>query len=173
MADLLSWLRACHLRFLETDEKELETYRAYFGMVEDRVVMPCIIPRRESRYDYEEVRRVSEEVKSSVDTPENEFDRHCLELAFLTNPLLTKPEDDVWFAEQSETLRIQEERLAKIKQERDASRAERALDDIARCCDEERNLMEVIVGSVKALVSEGEISRTIKRSYGTWDMPLF
>ena len=72
-----------------------------------------------------------------------------------------------------ETLEIQEKRLAKIKNERDASQAERALDDIARCCDENGNLMEVIVESVKARVSEGEISRTIKNRYGTWDMPLF
>lgn len=72
-----------------------------------------------------------------------------------------------------ETLRIQEERLAKIRKERDASQVERALGEIARCCDEDRNLMEVIVESVKTFVTEGEISRTIKGCYGTWDMPLF
>jgi methylmalonyl-CoA mutase N-terminal domain/subunit len=72
-----------------------------------------------------------------------------------------------------ETLRIQEERLKRIKNERNASMAQRALEDISRCCDEDRNLMEVIVESVKAHVSEGEISRTIKSCYGTWDTPLF
>ena len=72
-----------------------------------------------------------------------------------------------------ETLRIQEQRLAEIRRQRDASKVEHALSEIARCCDEDGNLMEVIVGSVKALVSEGEISRTIKGCYGTWEVPLF
>lgn len=72
-----------------------------------------------------------------------------------------------------ETLRIQEERIKKIKKERDPIRAQRALEDISRCCDENRNLMEVIVESVKAHVTEGEISRTIKSRYGTWNTPLF
>jgi len=72
-----------------------------------------------------------------------------------------------------ETLRIQEERIKKIKKERDPFRAQHALDEISRCCDENGNLMEVIVESVKAYVTEGEISRTIKGCYGTWNMPLF
>ena len=72
-----------------------------------------------------------------------------------------------------ETLRIQEERLKRIKTERNASKAQRALEDISRCCDENRNLMEVIVESVKAHVTEGEISRAIKSCYGTWNTPLF
>jgi methylmalonyl-CoA mutase N-terminal domain/subunit len=72
-----------------------------------------------------------------------------------------------------ETLSIQEKKLAEIMKKRDASKVARAIDDIARCCDEDRNLMEVIVDAVKALVSEGEISRTIKGCYGTWDVPLF
>ena len=72
-----------------------------------------------------------------------------------------------------ETLRIQEERIKKIKKERDPFRAQRALEDISRCCDENRNLMEVIVESVKAHVTEGEISRAIKSCYGTWNTPLF
>ena len=72
-----------------------------------------------------------------------------------------------------ETLRIQEERIKRIKNERNALHAQSALDDISRCCDENRNLMEVIVESVKAHVTEGEISRTIKSCYGTWNTPLF
>ena len=72
-----------------------------------------------------------------------------------------------------ETLRIQEERLKRIKKERNASKAKLALEDISRCCDEDRNLMEVIVESVKAYVTEGEISHAIKSCYGTWNTPLF
>ena len=72
-----------------------------------------------------------------------------------------------------ETLRIQEERIKKIKKERDPLRAQHALYEISRCCDENGNLMEVIVESVKAYVTEGEISRTIKGCYRTWNTPLF
>jgi methylmalonyl-CoA mutase N-terminal domain/subunit len=72
-----------------------------------------------------------------------------------------------------ETLRIQEERINKLKEERDSLRAQRALDEVGRCCDENGNLMEVIVRAVQAFVTEGEISSTIKGCYGTWSTPLF
>jgi methylmalonyl-CoA mutase N-terminal domain/subunit len=72
-----------------------------------------------------------------------------------------------------ETLRIQEEKLEKIKKERNSDQARRALDAIAHCCREDGNLMDVIVDSVKSYVTVGEISRTLKDCYGTWNMPLF
>jgi methylmalonyl-CoA mutase N-terminal domain/subunit len=71
-----------------------------------------------------------------------------------------------------ETLRIQEEKLEKIKKERNPDQARRALDAIVDCCREDGNLMEVIVDSVKSYVTVGEISRTLKDCYGTWNMPL-
>jgi methylmalonyl-CoA mutase N-terminal domain/subunit len=72
-----------------------------------------------------------------------------------------------------ETLRIQEEKLEKIKKERNSDQARRALDAIAHCCREDGNLMDVIVDSVKSYITVGEISRTLKDCYGTWNMPLF
>ena len=72
-----------------------------------------------------------------------------------------------------ETLKIQERKLEKIKRERSASKVRQALDAIAQCCDKGGNLMEVTVDSVKACVTEGEISRIIKECYGTWNAPLF
>jgi len=72
-----------------------------------------------------------------------------------------------------ETLRIQEAKLTEIKKKRNADQVRRALDAIARCCDEDGNLMEVIVDAVKSYPTLGEISRTIKDRYGTWNAPLF
>ena len=72
-----------------------------------------------------------------------------------------------------ETLQIQEEKLNRIKKERNADDVNQALDGIAQCCDRGGNLMEVIVGAVKSYVTVGEISRTIKDRYGTWNAPLF
>ncbi|MEE8541206.1 MAG: methylmalonyl-CoA mutase family protein, partial [Desulfobacterales bacterium] len=72
-----------------------------------------------------------------------------------------------------ETLEIQKKKLERIKKERRASRVQDALDAIRRCCDENGNIMEVMVESVEALVTEGEISNVLKESYGTWNPPLF
>jgi len=72
-----------------------------------------------------------------------------------------------------ETLAIQAEKLSTIKKERSAAEVQRSLDDIARCCDDRKNLMEVMVDSVQALVTVGEIARVIRGSFGTWDPPLF
>jgi methylmalonyl-CoA mutase N-terminal domain/subunit len=72
-----------------------------------------------------------------------------------------------------ETLKIQEQKLKKVKAERDKSRVRDALDAVARCCEKNENLMEVVVESVKAYATLGEISQTLKASYGTWNPPLF
>ena len=72
-----------------------------------------------------------------------------------------------------ETFQIQEEKLNQIKKERSEDNVRQALKDIAQCCDEGGNLMEVIVDAVKTYVTLGEISRTIKDNYGTWNAPLF
>jgi methylmalonyl-CoA mutase N-terminal domain/subunit len=72
-----------------------------------------------------------------------------------------------------ETLKVQEKKLINIKKKRDKKQVQQALDAIARCCNEDGNLMEVIVEAVKSYVTEGEISRTIKDRYGTWNAPLF
>ena len=72
-----------------------------------------------------------------------------------------------------ETYQIQAEKLNKIKKERCADGVQQALDDIAHCCEKGGNLMEVIVGAVKSYVTVGEVSRTIKDNYGTWNAPLF
>ena len=72
-----------------------------------------------------------------------------------------------------ETLQIQEQKIKRIKDERNGTHVREALDAVARCCDKNGNLMEVIVQSVKARVTQGEISHVLKGSYGTWDPPIF
>lgn len=72
-----------------------------------------------------------------------------------------------------ETLKIQEEKLEKIKDERSATQVRQAQDAVARCCERGGNLMEVMVEAVEARITEGEISGVLKASYGTWEPPLF
>ena len=47
------------------------------------------------------------------------------------------------------------------------------MEAITRCCEKDENLMEVAIDSVKAYVTEGEISKTLKGFYGVWEPPLF
>jgi len=72
-----------------------------------------------------------------------------------------------------ETLLVQGEKLKRIRKERDPVEAKRALESIAKCCEDDKNVMEVAVDAVKAYVTEGEISRTLKACYGVWQPPLF
>jgi methylmalonyl-CoA mutase N-terminal domain/subunit len=72
-----------------------------------------------------------------------------------------------------ETLKVQKEKLRRIRKERDSRKVQKSLDAIARCCERDENLMELIVGEVKNMITEGEISRTLKRVYGVWEPPLF
>ena len=72
-----------------------------------------------------------------------------------------------------ETLKVQEKRLKRIKKERSDSEVQRALDAISRCCDEDGNLMEIMVESVQSLITEGEITKVLKGKYGVWNPPLF
>ena len=72
-----------------------------------------------------------------------------------------------------ETLSHQEKKINKIKKERSAAGVQKAMDDISRCCDEDNNLMEVIVEAVQANITEGEITKKLREKYGIWDPPLF
>ena len=72
-----------------------------------------------------------------------------------------------------ETIQLQEKKIERIKRERNGADVRKALDAVSRCCEEDGNLMEVIVDSVKSMVTQGEISQAIKKSFGTWTPPLF
>lgn len=72
-----------------------------------------------------------------------------------------------------ETLEVQRVKLEKIRRERSPQRVQKGLDAISRCCEEDGNLMEVVVEAVKAYVTEGEVTKVLKGSYGTWNPPLF
>ena len=62
--------------------------------------------------------------------------------------------------------------MERIKKERSSTNFQRALDAILRCCEKDGNLMEVVVEAVKAYVTEGEVTKVLKRYYGTWNPPL-
>jgi methylmalonyl-CoA mutase N-terminal domain/subunit len=72
-----------------------------------------------------------------------------------------------------ETLSIQKAKLARVRAQRDSARVQKALDELARGCEEGKNLMEILVDGVKVFITQGEISKTLKKIYGVWDPPLF
>ncbi|MBW1712271.1 MAG: methylmalonyl-CoA mutase [Deltaproteobacteria bacterium] len=72
-----------------------------------------------------------------------------------------------------ETRLVQKEKLERLRAGRDPRAVDKALEDIRRCLDSGGNLMEVIVESVRAKITEGEISGLLKEKWGTWDQPLF
>jgi methylmalonyl-CoA mutase N-terminal domain/subunit len=72
-----------------------------------------------------------------------------------------------------ETLEVQRAKLERIKKERSSTQVQKASDAILRCCEKDGNLMEVVVEAVKAYVTEGEVTKILKRFYGTWNPPLF
>lgn len=72
-----------------------------------------------------------------------------------------------------ETLDIQAQKLTRIKKERNNDEVQKALADIARGCEKNKNLMEIIVDSVQSFITEGEITDVLKSNYGIWDPPLF
>jgi len=72
-----------------------------------------------------------------------------------------------------ETFAIQDAKLKRIKETRNSRVAEKALAEVGKSFETNGNMMDVIVQSVGALVSEGEIAETLKKCAGTWDPPLF
>ncbi len=72
-----------------------------------------------------------------------------------------------------ETLDIQAQKLARIKKERNKDEVQKAIADIARGCEKNENLMEIIIDAVQSFITEGEITDVLKSNYGVWDPPLF
>lgn len=72
-----------------------------------------------------------------------------------------------------ETLSVQRKKIENIKEKRSRIKVEKALESIARCCDEDKNLMEVVVEAVACDITEGEVTDVLKKHYGVWNPPLF
>jgi methylmalonyl-CoA mutase N-terminal domain/subunit len=72
-----------------------------------------------------------------------------------------------------ETLGIQRKKLQQIRKQRKNTEVKKVLDAVSRCCERNENLMELLVDNVNVFITEGEISKAMKRVYGVWDPPLF
>ena len=72
-----------------------------------------------------------------------------------------------------ETTRIQEQKINRIKKDRDGNKVRQALDSVRRSCQENGNVMEEMVNAVCSYATEGEISSALKEVFGVWDCPVF
>jgi len=63
-------------------------------------------------------------------------------------------------------------RLDRLKQERDAKKAEEAMDEFRRACESGENVMPPLIKAVKAGVTAGEVGRMQREAFGVWKAPL-
>jgi len=150
--------------FLETLTNKMQD--GTFKLLEEIEGMGGIVKAVESGWIHKEISNSAYEYQKSIDSGRMPIvGINCYQMVDEQLPvdLFNVPE----------TLQIQEKKLEKIKKERNTAQAQDALDAVAGCCEKDGNLMEVIIESVKSGVTEGEISLTLKNSYGTWNPPLF
>ncbi len=71
------------------------------------------------------------------------------------------------------SLRAQTDRLKRIRSGRDKRKWERALDALAKACeDEDANTMPLILDAVRARATLGEITGVMREVFGVWEEPL-
>ncbi len=150
--------------FVESLTKQLE--KNIDNLLEEIEQMGGIVKAVETGWIHKEISNSAYEYQKAIDSGKMPVvGINCCE---------TEDEElPVQLFEVPETLKRQEEKLNRIKKERNTLKVEQALDAVARSCDNDENLMEVIVDAAKTYVTEGEISGALKKSYGTWNPPLF
>jgi methylmalonyl-CoA mutase N-terminal domain/subunit len=150
--------------FLETLTNKMQD--GTFKLLEEIEGMGGIVKAVESGWIHKEISNSAYEYQKSIDSGR-------MPIVGINCYQMVDEELPVDLFKVPETLQIQEKKLKKIKKERNRAQAQDALDAVAGCCGKDGNLMEVIIESVKSRVTEGEISLTLKNSYGTWNPPLF
>ena len=125
-----------------------------------------IVKATETGWIHNQVAEASYEYQQAVDRgeiPVVGVNCHTMEDEVLPIELFKVPE----------TLDIQAQKLARIKKERNKDEVQKAIADIARGCEKNENLMEIIIEAVQSFITEGEITNVLKSNYGVWDPPLF
>lgn len=77
------------------------------------------------------------------------------------------------FDHPADTRSRQLERLARVTRERDHAAAAAALDGLARACESRENVLPAALAVARADGTLGEVGDVFRRSFGTWDPPLW
>jgi methylmalonyl-CoA mutase N-terminal domain/subunit len=65
------------------------------------------------------------------------------------------------------------QRLAAVRETRDAAAAESALNALRQVCRRGENAMEAVLNAVEAMATVGEIGGVLREECGTWQVPLY
>lgn len=84
------------------------------------------------------------------------------------------PYDEVTdvFRTNKEAVKIEQERIRKLKERRDNAKLESILDELRKVCEKEENVMPVIMEATKEGATVGEICDIYREIWGIWDPPL-
>ncbi len=146
----------------ETNRLEREA-EAYFREIEKRGgVVPCI----ESGYIQREIHRSAVQYTRAVDAGTKKI----VGVNCYVEGRDAKPEIDVLKIDPA-VEREQCERLAKVRAERDAARAESALEAIRTACHDGGNLLERFVAAAHAYCTLGEICGVLRDEFGEYKEP--
>jgi methylmalonyl-CoA mutase N-terminal domain/subunit len=136
------------------------------GLLEHIDSMGGIVKAVEKGWVHQEISEAASDYQARMETGE-------LPVVGVNCYVIEDEELPVELFESPETVQLQAEKLKRIRKERSDREAQKALDAVYRCCEEDGNLMEVLVDAVNVPVTEGEISKVLKRFYSVWDPPLF
>jgi methylmalonyl-CoA mutase N-terminal domain/subunit len=76
------------------------------------------------------------------------------------------------FRPNPEAAEIQKARLKKLREERDSSRVEKALEELRRATERGDNVMPAVMEAVKAYATLGEICDVWRKAYSIWKAPI-
>lgn len=84
------------------------------------------------------------------------------------------PYDEVTdvFRTNEEAMKIEIERIEKLKKRRDNNKLEEILDELRKVCEREENVMPVVMKATKEGATVGEICDIYREIWGIWDPPL-
>ncbi|MHA1297332.1 MAG: methylmalonyl-CoA mutase family protein, partial [Promethearchaeota archaeon] len=76
------------------------------------------------------------------------------------------------FRTNKEAIKIEVERIKKLKERRDNAKLERILDKLRKVCEKEENVMPVVMEATKEGATLQEICDIYREIWGIWEPPL-
>ena len=76
------------------------------------------------------------------------------------------------FRTNKEAVKIEQERIRKLKERRDNAKLEKLLDQLRNICEKEENVMPIIMEATKEGATVGEICDIYREIWGIWEPPL-
>lgn len=145
-----------------TDELERRAWD-YLQKIEEQ---GGFIPALESGWLYQEAARAMMEWEKKVRSGEVKIvGVNCFQMA-------EEPHRVVPFRSNPRVWKIVQERVEKLRRERDAQLVRRALAELRTACQNGDNVMPPLMKAVKAYATVGEVGEVFREVFSTWNAPL-